>query len=60
MEHSVHWVSTSLLKITTPLFLANAPLKLSKPHLLVDPTHLYWFFVNTPLKVGFFSESPKY
>ena len=25
IEHSVNWVSTSLLKITTALFLASAP-----------------------------------
>ena len=50
-------------KNTTPTFLPSPPpFKLrncpNPPFLAIPP--LYWFFVNPPLKVGFFSEPPKY
>ena len=44
-----------------PLFLAK-PLKSAncRSPLFRQSPPLYWLFVNFPLKVGFFSESPKY
>ena len=44
-----------LLSCQAPLKSANCP----SPHFR-QSTPLYWFFVNTPLKVRFSSEPPKY
>ena len=50
---------------TTPSFLPSSPLNLQTvqgPPFLGNPPpiSLYQFFVKSPLKVGFFSERPKY
>ena len=48
-----------------PLFLAKPPLlnlQTAQPPPRPPPPPIYWFFVNPllPLKIGFFSEPPKY
>ena len=63
MVHSVHCGITPL-KETTPSFLPSLPLNwqtVQAPLLFrQSPPPLYWFFVNLPQKVGFFSEPQKY
>ena len=61
-QHSVHWgINPPPLKSTTHLFFAKPPpLNLQTVQaLLFRPfPPIYWFCVNTPLKIGFFSEPP--
>ena len=53
--HSVHWVSLRFFPAKSHLKSANS----QSPPLLGNLPPLYWFFVNPPLKVVFFSEPPK-
>ena len=55
-------ISTPSLKNTIPSFLPSLPLNLQafQAPLYRQFPPLYQFFVNCPLKVGFFSELPKY
>ena len=59
-------VSTPPPLKTLSLFLAKPPPPLNQQTVQAHPpfsgifSPVYWFFVNPPLKVGFFSEPPKY
>ena len=66
ITYSVHWGIKHPLK-NYPLFLAKPPppptLKSANcpsPSILGNRPPRYWFFMNPSLKVGFFSEPPKY
>ena len=47
------------LKNTASLFLAISNLQTVQAPVFRQSPPLYWFFVNLPLKLGFFSEPPK-
>ena len=59
----VHWNINPPLKKTTLSFLPSLPpssnLQTFQISFFSHPPLLYWFFVNlSPLKIGFFSETP--
>ena len=59
----MRWGINAPFKNTTPSFLQSAPLKSANcpsPPFLGNPPTILVFREPLPLKVGFFSESPKY
>ena len=54
----MHWGIKPPSKTPPPL--AKTPANCPSPPFLGNPPPLYWFSVNPPLKVRFFSEPPKY